>query len=206
MAAAPAGAREPADRLTAAERREALLDATLALVLERGPDAVTMGAVAERSGVARGLVYKHFANKEELLAGLHLREASRIDREIRRKVAAAPEGFAATFEAYVAAVVEGVAGTSDLFAPLRAASAHTGTAAAQGSWDRRTVTWFAQLAATDFGLPEADARTAMSLLLGGVHNLVRLVRRSPGRRAQLERQYVRLVVGALSSLGGDPAA
>ncbi|HAS09590.1 MAG TPA: hypothetical protein DCS55_03590, partial [Acidimicrobiaceae bacterium] len=72
------------ERLSADERRQALLDVAKAVVNESGPDAVTMGAVAERADVTRALVYKHFENKDALLLELYRREASALDRSIRR--------------------------------------------------------------------------------------------------------------------------
>jgi AcrR family transcriptional regulator len=50
--------------------RAALLDATRALLEERGTEALTMAAVAERAGVSRRAVYLHFASRTELLTEL----------------------------------------------------------------------------------------------------------------------------------------
>ena len=44
-----------------------LLDTAARLAMDHGPDGVTMDAVAASAGVSRPLVYKHFANREELL-------------------------------------------------------------------------------------------------------------------------------------------
>jgi AcrR family transcriptional regulator len=54
-----------AERLSADERRTALLDVAKVLIAEAGPEAVTVGA----SPTGRGdpLVYKHFDNKDDLL-------------------------------------------------------------------------------------------------------------------------------------------
>src|SRR4051812_26101840 len=112
--------RDAADRLPSSERREALLDATRAIVLQAGTGAVTMGTVADEAGVARALLYKHFANKDELLIALYGREATRIDRAIRHRVAAAADGFVPKFEAYVTAVVDEVADTVPFFTSIRA--------------------------------------------------------------------------------------
>src|SRR6476619_7614888 len=71
------------ERLSADERREALLDVARTLVNEVGPGGITMGVVAERARVTRALVYKHFANKHDLLVALYRREATGIDRAIR---------------------------------------------------------------------------------------------------------------------------
>src|SRR5581483_5849885 len=184
------------------ERREVLLDAAKALVLSQGTAAVSVGAVAERSEVTRTLVYKHFANKEAILRALYHREASHIDRLIVCRVAAAADGFEPKFRVYVAGIVEYVADAGPVFAPLRAASADAGFATTQHGWDRRTVGYFADLAVARFGLDAAEARSAISLLLGGVDPLLRQIRRagSKVRRADREERYVRLVLGALGSL------
>jgi AcrR family transcriptional regulator len=51
-------------------RRDEVLTAALALVDERGLDALTMRALAERLGVTPMAVYRHVANKEALLDAL----------------------------------------------------------------------------------------------------------------------------------------
>ncbi|HET9560157.1 MAG TPA: helix-turn-helix domain-containing protein, partial [Actinomycetota bacterium] len=62
------------DRVGRAERRELLLDAAAALVRAGDAGSVSMEAVAEEAGVSRPLVYKHFANRDELLGELYRRE------------------------------------------------------------------------------------------------------------------------------------
>lgn len=47
--------------------RQALRDALVALLLERGWDALTVQDVCERANVGRSTFYVHFADKEELL-------------------------------------------------------------------------------------------------------------------------------------------
>jgi DNA-binding transcriptional regulator YbjK len=65
-------------------RREAILRATLALIGERGPDAVTHRAVAERAGVPLASTTYWFASKEELLQETLLlaarEEVARLER------------------------------------------------------------------------------------------------------------------------------
>lgn len=193
---------EAGDRLTAAGRRDALLDATQAIVLEQGVAAVTMGTVASRGGVARALVYKHFANRDEILRALYHREAQRVDRLIARRVAAATGGFEAKFRACVRGIVDHVADAAPVFRPLRAASADEGFGATQREWDRRTVAYFAQLAADDFALDVHVARSAMSMLLAGVEPLIWQARGTRGRarRDELQDRYVGLVLSALRGL------
>jgi len=48
-------------------RRAQLIDVTFQLLAERGIEYVTMGEVASRAGVASGLLYHYFGNKEGLL-------------------------------------------------------------------------------------------------------------------------------------------
>ena len=65
-------------RLQSSARRDALLEAAVALVRTKGVQVVSMETVAERAGVSRPLVYKHFANRDEILAAAYRREAARL--------------------------------------------------------------------------------------------------------------------------------
>ena len=56
--------------LTAATR-ERVLRAALDLIVEVGPDATTLQAVAERADVAPGTVYYHFSSRDQLLAAAY---------------------------------------------------------------------------------------------------------------------------------------
>ena len=50
-----------------ARSRAKVLDAATAILVESGPRAVTVDAVAERSGVAKSTLYRHWASRQELL-------------------------------------------------------------------------------------------------------------------------------------------
>lgn len=66
--------------LTAATR-ERVLQAALALIVDVGPDATTLQAVAERADVAPGTIYYHFASRDQLLAAAY--DMLRLDWEAR---------------------------------------------------------------------------------------------------------------------------
>ena len=57
--------------------RDALLDAAEELLDSGGVDAVTLREVGRRAGVSHNAPYKHFANKEALLAAVAARELLR---------------------------------------------------------------------------------------------------------------------------------
>lgn len=77
--------RERARPLAPDERREAILDAVLPLLRERGRD-VTSRELAEASGVAEGTIFRAFGDKETLLeAGLtKLLDPQPFRNELRR--------------------------------------------------------------------------------------------------------------------------
>lgn len=56
------------------EVREAILDATAALVAEHGLRAVTMSQIAERAGIGRATLYKYFSDVEAILGAWHERQ------------------------------------------------------------------------------------------------------------------------------------
>jgi AcrR family transcriptional regulator len=51
-----------------ASARNAIIDATLTLLAERGFQGTTIGAIADRAGVGRNTIYRRWPTKEELLA------------------------------------------------------------------------------------------------------------------------------------------
>ena len=58
--------RRPYRRESESSRRDALIQATQALVAEGGPAAATVRAIAERAGVTPGLIRHYFGSKDEL--------------------------------------------------------------------------------------------------------------------------------------------
>ncbi|MFE3324568.1 TetR/AcrR family transcriptional regulator [Streptomyces sp. NPDC059176] len=77
--AQPTGRFQPPD-----VRRRQILDATAALLLGDGYDALTVSKVAARAGVAKGTVYLYFDSKQELLAAL---QAEMWDRMLQEPAA-----------------------------------------------------------------------------------------------------------------------
>jgi AcrR family transcriptional regulator len=65
-----------------------LLDAAAELLVRGDPEDVSMESVAERAGVSRPLVYKHFANRQALLSALYERESAHIHKEVAAAVLA----------------------------------------------------------------------------------------------------------------------
>jgi AcrR family transcriptional regulator len=63
--------------MTAAERREQLVDISRGLFAERGFDGTSIEEIAARAGVSKPVVYEHFGGKEGLYAVV-------VDREVRR--------------------------------------------------------------------------------------------------------------------------
>ena len=57
--------------------REATLDATAALVSQRGLQAVTMSEIADRTGIGRATLYKYFPDVQAILVAWHERQVLR---------------------------------------------------------------------------------------------------------------------------------
>ena len=67
-------------RLSAAERREQLIDVTAALAAEEGFHRISIESVARRAGITRPIVYEHFNDLPGLLEAM-------VDRENERALA-----------------------------------------------------------------------------------------------------------------------
>lgn len=85
--------------------REALLDAALDLVAERGPQGFTLSEAARRAGVSPAAPYRHFKDREEVLAALRLEGIARFGRRLQAAAAEASgptEAVAGLGPAYLA--------------------------------------------------------------------------------------------------------
>jgi AcrR family transcriptional regulator len=198
------GSTEPLEprRLSRAERREGLIDAARALVASGDVADLTMDSVAEEAGVSRPLVYKHFANVDEILVAVYRREAELLHQELAAEVEAAP-----TLEAMFAALVRGslvaAAEHGPVFAGLRAAGAwNQELRREQRGRDAVTVRGFTRRATRELDLDHEEARVAIGLLLGAIDALLAQWRRRPTEEhAQLlEVLYLGMVRGTLRSV------
>jgi AcrR family transcriptional regulator len=85
------------------EVRDAILDATAALVAELGLLSVTMSQIAERTGIGRATLYKYFPDVEAILLAWHERQiASHLDElaGARDQAGSACERLQAVLETY----------------------------------------------------------------------------------------------------------
>ena len=82
------GVNSPAgyQRLSAAERRNQILDSANKLFAERGYDGVTIEDIAKSAGVARGLVHHYFGGRKEVYLALLERVGAGREKELRLPV------------------------------------------------------------------------------------------------------------------------
>src|SRR5271170_2109210 len=84
--------------------RDAILDATAALVAEHGLTGVTMSEIARQSGIGRATLYKYFPDIESILAAWHERHITEHLRQLAAvgEATAPAERLEAVLRAYVA--------------------------------------------------------------------------------------------------------
>lgn len=75
-------------RMTPTDRREAIVDATLKVMLRKGMAATTVRDVAQEMGTSSGLIHHYYASMDELLAEAFDRAASQ-DLDVTREAMAA---------------------------------------------------------------------------------------------------------------------
>ncbi|MEL7098917.1 MAG: TetR/AcrR family transcriptional regulator [Pseudomonadota bacterium] len=66
------------------QRRQSLLDAAEALIVETGLEGFAMAEVAKRAGAAHGSLYQFFPSRAALLKGLHLRHMDRLQEAVAK--------------------------------------------------------------------------------------------------------------------------
>jgi AcrR family transcriptional regulator len=74
--------------------KAALVKATLRAIAEDGPDGFTLRDVARRAGVSPAAPYRHFRNKDELLAEVAFECSERLAQTVLAAIAEVPPGDA----------------------------------------------------------------------------------------------------------------
>lgn len=64
------------------DKREAILDAALALFVERGFFGTAVPEIADRAGVGAGTIYRYFESKEALVNAIYQQEKLRFAQEV----------------------------------------------------------------------------------------------------------------------------
>jgi AcrR family transcriptional regulator len=189
-------------RLTHSDRRDALLDAAVGLVTSGALEDLTMEAVAERAGVSRPLVYKHFSNRHDLLSAVYQREAAVLHRELAIEVGAAPS-TEEMFRTLVRGSLRAARERGHLFAALRSAGAWNRVIRAEErDRDRNTVAAFAARSMREYDLDRRNANWAAAVLLGAIDSALAQWRLKPSEKNALlvEDIYMAMVRGVYGSL------
>lgn len=190
----------------ALSRRDSLLDAAGTLVAAGDVAGVTMESVAAASGVSRALVYKHFANRHDLLAALFERESRLLHEQLMQAVTEA-SGLEAKFRALVEGALSAQANRGATFAALLDQGGRPADhRAMQRRRDRVTVRYFAAMAAAELGLEERKAATRTRLALGAIGLVLQQWRHRPTTEhaVELADAYVAFAMGGLHTLSSAP--
>src|SRR2546423_10398054 len=192
-------------RLARDERRELLLDAAAALVASGSLEEVSMDSVAERAGVSRLVVYKHFCNRGELLGAVYRREASHVHDELASEVAA-QKSLEDMFRALVHGALRAAAERGHVFAALRAAGAWSAEVRhEQRERDTMTSRVFARRAVRELGIDRRAAAAGTAMMLSLIDPVVAQwrLKPTPEHAAFLEETYMTIVSSSLAALAQD---
>lgn len=98
-----------AKRLSKEQRRRQLLDTALEIIRSEGTDALTLGYLAERSGVSKPIAYEHFGTRAGVLIALYRacdeRQRETMHEALRIKSSNAHEIAAVLSTAYIDCVL-----------------------------------------------------------------------------------------------------
>ena len=95
--------------LPALERRAVTVEAFIELAAEMNPSDITTAAIAKRMGLTQGALFRHFANKDEILQAVMEWVADRLLSRVDKAVQTASSPLAALeamFMAHVEFVIE----------------------------------------------------------------------------------------------------
>lgn len=187
--------------------RDALLAAVAEIVLERGPEAVTLRECARRAGVSHSAAAPHFGDKRGLLTAFAMEGEGRLAAAMRAALAALPEGagpserLAATGRGYIAFAGANPAHFRLMF---RSELIDRGDPAWREAAERPFEILSDAMAALVPGMNERARRARLTLAWAGVHGFCTLRAEGAGgemwnpatRAAEVAEDLLALIVAA----------
>ena len=163
--------------LTDARQRE-IVAAVLALARERGPDAITTHAIAERIGVTQGAIFRHFADKEAIWLAVFAWVRASLAAVFAAAVAKADTPLARieqAFLAHVAFIAANPGVPRVMFHELQYPGdtpARVEVRAMMGEYRKQLTLLFKQASAAGELPADLDTALAPVLFIGAVQSLV----------------------------------
>jgi AcrR family transcriptional regulator len=214
----PAAKPHPRTSYHHGDLRNALLEASLALVAEKGPEAFSLREAARAVGVSPAAAYRHFADKDAVLSALALVGSLRLSEGMERAIArlpgrpGSPEYAIAALNAvglaYIEFAVQHPAHFRVMFGPWCDRTGGPPDPGPSGPRDSYTILVDTLDALVAAGVVDAQARVGAELaawsLVHGLSSLLvdGVVTLGKAERAQMMRVSGRML---LLGLGCDPA-
>ncbi len=190
-------------RVPAAQRREQLLDIAADIVESGGPRALTVDAVVEKADVHRPVVYRHFANADELLDAVVARELTALQDGTQAAVAGVV-GLEPRLRAAVGAWLQQFAKQPGLSAVALTRRPDSGVRTERRVGQQRTSMRFLTDEFTAAGLTETDAKVLAAVLLQGLSGIVAMWRRKELTRPQAIDRFVTIATASATAMRGAP--
>ncbi len=94
----------PRQRLMTDERQREIVAAVLELAGERGPDAITAQAIADRIGITQGAIFRHFPDKEAIWLAVYAWVRTALGEALEKALAGGGSPLAQIKRAFLAHV------------------------------------------------------------------------------------------------------
>ena len=168
----------PRQRRNTDQRQREIVAAVLALARERGPDAITTQAIADRMGLTQGAVFRHFPDKEAIWLAVFAWVRESLGAAVAAAIETAHSPLAkieAAFVAHVAFVAANPGVPRVMFHELQypgASPVRVEVRAMITSYRKRLAALFAQAKAAGELPRDLDATLAPISFIGAVQGLV----------------------------------
>lgn len=185
-------------RPTIPQRRERLLDAAESLVLERGFAGMTVQALAERVGIAKGAVYREFETKDAVLDAILRRGYERLRERSAQLLGTPTPSLSAAYRVGVEVLLDDPLMTAAFLDDAGVLGSYAASVT-DGRYRQRlddVAEWIAELQAQGRVVKDVEA-TALALALSSATIGLLTAARHVG---PLNREDLRAALGALERL------
>jgi AcrR family transcriptional regulator len=189
-------------RLSAAERKAALLEGAAAIIRQSGLEGLTMESLAAHCGVNKALPYRHFANRDDVLVALYEVQNRRFDEKLQQALVG-QETFTAQLTVLVTTWYQDMAsgaGTPEL---MQARTQNQALESLRRVRIQVSVEFIADLIEEHYDLSRVEAKLAASVLLAGSQGLAAIWRTTDADSQALTKSFIRMSLGAVEAIAAQ---
>lgn len=186
-------------RLSAADRRAAILQGAQELIRDQGTERLTMDGLAAYCGINKALPYSHFKNKDDVIVALYNQLNGEIDQLVTQAIENL-EGFEQRIAGVVHTWIDFMESGRDVPSLQQARTASGELEQVREERLNAIAQFIASEIVAGTAMPMDKAFTVAAILIAGTQGLVHVYENTNISARELADTYIEMALGSIKAM------